>query len=265
MEIIVLGANDVQVSNKELEVAAHKLGFTITGTMPTAAETARPNVSAIIAAMLGPAEITLTKQSPYATDTLHQSLLVKHLAEMSTSNEGFIYMERNFDAAVAANNTVRMEFTIELADLALDLSDKEKLMVSIKGKPAGTIWTIEAIEHPANGQVYIAYDNKFVNANVQKEFETKQHSALSFPINNLVNLELQYVTGKVVRYTKSEVMKNLRDSQDVVATINNQVIFGFLELATIRLADEHGRNLVSRIKITLDQSTNFYLQKFARA
>lgn len=244
MEIVTLNPGTTTLTNKELETAISKLSVQVTG-----ANNGAVTPEAVLAELLGSATITIQKQDSQNTTTVIQSMPLAHLAEISAHNAGVVGINTN-----GANSTAK--FTIELTDdAALQMGDNSKFLVSIAGLPAAVTFIMDALDHHNSTNVYIAYENKFVNANVGKDFDIDGAFAMALPAANIDAIELTHMNGKTVKLTQREVKQELLDLQDSVYNFDGKVFYGYGKFCVINVSE------FSRVRVTLNASTNFYLIK----
>ena len=254
MQIAVLNGATPSLTNKELETGVHKLRFAFSGIGAQSAEVLTPDAAAIFAALIGDTKISLSRQDATNTVTLMQTLLLREIAEASTFHEGVITITRKYDNAVANNNTIDVEFSVEISEEAFKGDDGQKVILNLEGKPANVSCTIDAIDHPENSTRVIKYENKYLNANVSKDFPCDGHYAAALPISKITSLELRYRNGKTVKMSQSEVRQTILDGQDPVYNINGKVAF----IGTIGVVSLVG---VYEIGVTLTDNSNIYLMR----
>lgn len=238
MKIATLNGATAALTNKEIEASVHKLGFTFAGVTDTlATPEASPDPDSIIDDLIGDTEITISRQDGSNTDVLINRLKIRDVAEISTHNEGVVFITRAY-SATAGDNLATIEFTLEIANgAAFKLDDASKLLLNIEGKPANMTLDIETIDHPIVGKNYIAYDTKYVNANSSKDFAIEQHYAMALPVADVTTVELHFTNGKSIILTKTEIQKLTRDAQDEVFIINNKVIYGYYVWAVLSVEE----------------------------
>lgn len=256
MKIATLNGATAALTNKEIESSVYKLGFTFEGVVATlATPEATPDPASILTTLIGDTEITISKQDGQNTSVLINRMKLKDVAEISTHNEGVIFISRAY-SATAGDNLATIEFCLEVSnDAAFKLDDQAKLILNIEGKPANMTLDVETIDHPNVGNQYIAYDSKFVNLGASKDFAVEQHYAVAVPIADTTSIELHYNNGKSVILTASEVKKTLRDSQDEIFIINNKTIYGCYTWAVLSIEQCY------KITVLMSASKNIYLIK----
>lgn len=237
-----MAAGQSSLTNKEIETSVSELSFTVTGPHG-GATTAR----AILEAVMGATVISLQKQDTNNTTTMIQRLNVADLAEISAHNKGVVNI-------IVTGANAEIGFSVEVAhDSAVPLNDEAKFMYSVDGLPAGTSCTIDAIDHGNVALHHINYDNKFANANVAKDYDIEAAYGLALPVDKVTEVELLFENGRRVKLSKREIKRVLIDSQDVVFCLDGKVQFGHGKWAVLSVEQ------VSSARVTLSESTNFYL------
>lgn len=246
MEISYLPTGSTSLTNKEIETSIQSLAFTFRAAKTITAST---EPGAIVTAVIGDAEMNLQKQSGSETQTLIQTLPMRDLAEICTHNGGMIRIDED-------TTHYEVSFTVEVTNHgALTLDDNAKLLLALSTLQADTSITIDGIDSPLNTELFVKYESKFVNANVSKDFAIEAHYAIALPIENVKALELSYLNGRNVKMSQREIKQVLRDSQDLIISANSGTVIGYSKFAVLSVED------VVTARVTLDNSTNFYLLK----
>lgn len=249
MEIVNLPAGFGSITNKEIETGVQSLAFHFTGVSAASLINGLQNIRQIMSDVIGGAEMNIQKQDGSDTQSLIQSLKIVDLAEICTHNDGVISIRR-----IADNVTI--DFTIEVSTGgALQMNDNGKLMFAINNVPATSELIIDAIDHALATKAYIKYESKYVNANTSKDFLIDAAYAVALPTNGVKALELTYENGKNVKLSDREIQQILRDSQDMIFTVNGVLTLGSYSWSVLSV--EH----VQSMRLTLDSSANFYLLK----
>lgn len=247
MEISYLPAGSTSLTNKEIETSIQSLAFTFKA--PLAVCDIETPLGLIADAVIGDTEMNLQKQSGSETQTLIQTLPLRDLSEICTHNSGMVNIART-------ETHYLVSFTVEVTNHgALSLDDNAKLLLALSNIPVNTSVTIDGIDSPLNTALFVKYESKFVNANVSKDFTIEAHYAIALPTENIKALELSYVNGRNVKMSKREIQQVLRDSQDLIFNSVNKTVIGYDKFAILSVED------VVSCRVTLDQSTNFYLLK----
>lgn len=246
MEIAFLPYGSSSLTNKEIETSIQSLAFTFTAPKTITSST---EPGAIVTAVIADAEMNLQKQSGTETQTLIQTLLLRDLAEICTHNGGMIRVDQD-------STHYHVSFTVEVTNLgALTLDDNAKLLLALSNLDTNTSCTIDGIDSPLNTELFVKYESKFVNANVSKDFTIDAHYAIALPIANVKALELSYSNGRNVKMSQREIKQVLRDSQDLIISTDTSTVIGYNKFAVLSVED------VVTARVTLDDSTNFYLLK----
>ena len=245
MQIASVASGQTTLINKEIETSVQKLLFrlSLASNLPI---TTPAEIKAALTAIIGTAQISVLFDE-VLTPLNKASLLT--IAEACTNNEGTIHLS-------STGTVLTCEFTIELSNSgAVRASDNRKVTVDISGKVSSSTMDVYALDHPADAVNLLITEAKFINANTEKDFNVDDADVITLPIENLVDIKINYNNGRLVTFSKDELKSQMKDSQDMIISTPAGVVTGYLNQACINV------EMATRVTVKLDTSTSFYITK----